>query len=234
MRPSEASRSFARRHRVLLVAAAVLCELVGVGWHRVVRTPDNASHLVLTPEGRGWTHVLSADYLPNEFGCVALWINPVRMAVAIVPLVMTAWAMVALMELVVGAGVRRSLSPAQRDEGRFGAALHYGSVWYLWVWLAAVVFATAPLFDLWEVARWPLSPPRETPLRGAAAMMGVTALMWWLFMLRLAQTSPLPGRRRLTTFVAIAPLIVGGIVAVWQVGLTFSYEFCWPLLRLTW
>ncbi len=235
MRKSAASLTFVRRRLLFLAVAALVFDLSHAGWHLVVRTPDNAPLLSMSPASNGWMQLSSVDMMPDDFGCVAVWWNTTRSAVAVVPGLIAGILLAYSVMGVIGFGVRALAGPVVREEDRLGAGLRYSTVWFQPLMLAALVMLTIPLISALRASSVPLVPPPVVFLAVAAVLAGVAGFMWWFMLVRLAQTLPMAVRSRVTTYLAVvAPVLIAALIVGWRYGMERAYDFVWTLLDLRW
>lgn len=219
IRRSAASRSFARRHLFLLAAAGALVQVSRIGWHPVVRTPDNMLHLVTAPEGSFWVRVTSSDDSPITTGLIALWWNPVQSAVGLAAGllggVLAAYALLVVMNF--GAGV--VLGHPYRSQERLRGAIHYFTAFAKPICVAAWILLLVPACQALAAAGWRWVPPSEAIFAAAALVASVAGLFWWFWLIRLAMTLPPNVRVRVATYYAMAaPLLAAALLIGWWEG----------------
>lgn len=236
IRPSEASRSFAFRQMAYVVIAASALQLATVGWHRVVRTPENLSIVQTTPQGRGWLRVAAAKVSPTETGVIAVWWNPLQsvvgLAMGLLAATLLVW--ILLLTLQVGAAKSERLM-GERDSQRLRGAMHYGTAWTQGLLCAGGITLLLPACDVLATWRVGLAPPRAWVFVAATATAGAAVLAWWFWLVRLAITVRVSGRGRLTGYYgAVVPLIAAVLAVGWHEGLERLNAFAWPLFKLSW
>lgn len=235
VRSSAASAAFARSHVFRLAGAAVLFELSRTGWHYVVRTAENASLLAAEPAGRSWLPVAVADTAAHRLGCVAVWWNPGRSAVALIAACVTGLVVAYGAIVVLNIGAWRVIGRPHRDQQRLRAAIHYSTAWGQPLVYASFLLVATPLVRVLGIWGVPFVPS-TTWVDGAAALLaGLAALMWWFWLVRLAYALPADARARtMVYYTAVAPVLVGGLLYGALTALDSLFEFSWPLLDLKW
>ncbi len=235
MRRSPASRSFARRHILALATAAALFEMTHAGWHHVIRTPDNTTLLAVEPATDGWIRLSSLDMMPDDYGCVAVWLNPTRSALAVIPAVIAGLVLAYALTMVMNFGARGLVGHSHRHEERLTAALQYSATWGMPLLYASVIALAVPAADAMRASGVPLVPPPVAFHAVASLLAGVAAFMWWFMLVRLAQTMPFAVRLRITTYYAlVAPLLIAVLVVGWRYGMDRLFDLLWTLLKLRW
>ena len=235
IRRSRASRSFARKHLVLLALAATLYQLSHTGWHRVIRTPDNAALITTAPGGKAWLQVASSEVSPVTYGLIALWWNPVQAGIALVVTVITGLLLAYVFLLVLNIGAGPVLSDPYRGQERLGGAIHYCTAFAGPVYYAGWIMLLVPLGDMLAAGGWRIVPPSLAISAAAAVVAGIAALMWWFWLIRLAMTLPAGARARVAAYYAVvAPLLGVGLLVGWWLGMESLFELFRSLFELGW
>ena len=220
MRSSAASRRFARWHVALLSVAAGIFAATWVGWKQMPAPKDLAAARAIQPTGQGWVHVTEAPRpLPLDLPGgtkVDLWWN-LPQAVVGVALAMATGAVLAwLATLLLRAGLTRAHIKPYHNEQRMTAALHYSMAGVVPLFLAAVLAACLPLYEIGRMAEWRWYPPRDGLVWAATAVAGVGLAGWWFWLVRIGATAPPRTRSRVVACLAVgAPIIAAGAAAVW-------------------
>ena len=239
IRRSAASTRFTRRSLLAFALAAALFATPHCGWREVVRDPSMGDSVAVQPSGNGWVRIVAVPaerpLRPGRLTPVAVWWNLKQAAIAVpatfVVALLGGWLILA----VVSFGMERSLIKRFRGQGRFGAAVRYGSAWVFFPMVGGVVSLLLLLSSVGSVTGWWFAPPRAGVYLAAAAVASVGFLMWWFWLIRVASTAPPPTRARVVAFFAIwTPLLATGIGAAWVIGLHFGMKWLAPTLRLQW
>jgi hypothetical protein len=220
MRPSAASRRFARLNALLLALTAAVAVFANTGWHVVQRGPG-IDPTKAVPAGKGWGQVVarppSLPVQADRVTPVSLWWNlPWAAMMAPITLVLTL-ATGLLLVWIIGRGSQRALRGASAGTPRLRCAVHYGTAGVNLVALALAVSILRPLGLVGQVRGWTLlkSPALFNIVIVLLALVGLAS--WWFWLIRLAETTPKETRRTASRyFVAWAPLwavVLGGGVA---------------------
>ena len=224
MRSSAASLRFARINLALLTIALGLFMVSQVGWKWVAGSAAAEPTGRLTPAGQGWLHVATTPSPPRHLLAAEVpvdlwWSTPLAGAAVLGTLLfglLGGWLAMALLR----AGVTWAHRPPYRAEHRMTAALHYNTAWVAPMLMGAFVLILLPLAYMGAIARWSIVLPQLGLRWAGAVVIAFGAGMWWFWLIRLGMTAPPATRTRVVTFFAVgAPLIVGGITAVWYFGL---------------
>ncbi len=235
IRRSPASRAFVRWHLLVLGLAAACAAFSSVGWHRVVRTADNASLLRTSPSGRSWVSVVSGDVSPVTLGLTSLWWNPVQAAIAVTLSFVSGWMVACMMIGVLNWSAKRITGIHDRSQERLLGAIHYSTAWCFPAMVGSLVLLALPIRDMIVLAGFRLVPPRGVVEGTAAAIAGLAALMWWFWLTRVASTLPETFRTRsLVYFSLVAPAVCAGLLVGWLMGMQRLFALLWPLFKLTW
>ncbi len=237
MRASAASRRFARLNVLLLAVGAALLQGNSVGWcwvtdSIIVETPETAART-----GLGWVHVASAPR-PLPLGPasevpVDLWWNPVQALLAMASGFVFALVGLSLLLRLVQWGVTWAHPAPHRGEQRMTAAIHYGTAWFVPVFLAAPVAVLRTVAYFGEVQQWTWYPSREGFILSAGVLGGFGAAMWWFWLVRVAATARARARGRVVAFVAVAaPMIAAAAAIGWWLGLERLYDPLFNRLNL--
>ncbi|RME39436.1 MAG: hypothetical protein D6788_05465 [Planctomycetota bacterium] len=214
VRASPASSRFARIHLLWLCGVAGLLCASRTGWAR--QMPE------IMPRGQGWLRIGPATGGPGD-QVPLLWWNPAQFLIAWATAAVTALVGVLLLGTLVRSGLRGAHLPPYRQQGRLQAALHYATAWSPPVILGILILSVSPLIAFLRARGWDVSPVQlELDLGGGVlALLGL--VMWWFFLLRVANCAPPCTRGRLTVFVAVGiPLLTGLFAAAWWIGLRLS------------
>ncbi len=237
MRPSAASRRFARTNILLLALGIGIFELTQIGWRHVSGLPRLDPTISAQPVGDGWVHVAAAprplppDVLPETY--VDLWWNPVQAGIAAVSGIVVGLILMCLLLVLIRVGITRAHLPPYRSEQRMTAALHYSTAWGIPIVVAALLGGLRPLSLIGAMEQWPWYPPRGGFLLLAAVLAGSGVTLWWFWLIRLGATAPAKTRKRvITVFAVAAPLILLAAVAGWWWGLKLGHRHLFTLLRL--
>jgi hypothetical protein len=236
IRPSDASRRFARRHLLYIAIAVTLWTLSHVGVHRVVRTADNADLLSVEPVGLGWTRLAhNPDASPVTRGPLALWWNYVQAGVGGAVAFLTGLAVAHIGVGVLQFGTRRTVSSSRRRERRLQGAMHYLTAFAAPILLASLVIALVPVRHALDTVGVPFMPPEIVILAVAGGVTALAVAATWFWALSLAQALPMDVRMGATVYLAVvAPIVIGLLVVGWRVGLDALFGFLWPLFNLQW
>lgn len=233
MRASAASRRYALLTTLLLMVGIGLCESTRVGWRWVTPSPDLEPTGSTDPSGEGWIRVVGAARpLPPDqpiAEAVDLWWNFPQAVIAVLSAGLTGLLGMWLVLFLIRVGTRRSLIKPHRGEGRTTAAIHYGTAWWIPLFLAAVVVWFRPIGFVGTMAGWRLCPSDRGFVLAAAVPAGFGLIMWWVWLWRLVATIPARMRGLVVVFFVIGvPLIVSAVVTVWWWALPRLYD---PLFR---
>lgn len=237
MRASAASRRFARLNVLLLAAGAALLQGNRVGWRWVAASPVAESPESAARTGLGWIHVASAPRPlplgPTSEAPVDLWWNPVQALLGMVSGFVLAFIGLALLLRLVQLGATWVHPAPHRGEQRMTAAIHYGTAWFIPVFLAAPVAVLRTVAYFGEVQRWPWYPSREGFVLSAGVLGGFGAVLWWFWLVRVSATARARARGRVIAFVAVAsPMIAAAAAAGWWLGLDRLHDPLFGWLNL--
>jgi hypothetical protein len=219
MRASRYSRRFGRVNLILLALCVGFAVFANLGWHQVVPAPGLLAASP-APEGKGWLKAFDTIDVDGPEKAVALWWNLPWATVAGVAAFLIAWIVGQVLIGIVGRGAQRSLGSGAAH--RLRCAVHYSTAWALLLSAAALTLALVPLGQVLEVLGWARLP--ELVYRVPAVLLAVTgALVWYLWLVRLAQTTPPEGRPPAVRYMllrvpVIVLVIVGGTVYGCWVG----------------
>ncbi|MCH7813866.1 MAG: hypothetical protein IID40_07575 [Planctomycetes bacterium] len=238
MQDSPAARRFSRVNIGLFVTVAALCGLALGGWHAVKLIPGAPEASPPTPSGQGWRLVVTAPTpAPSSRAApgriVAWWWNLPRaattMAVAAVVALLLSWLLLALLRT----GVESALRRRYRGQERLASALRYSTAWAIPLVPAGLILALWPLWRVAAVGKWSVQPPEAAAYVPAVVVAAFSLLLWWLGLIRLGLSVPVPTRRRVAVFVGlIMPLIAAGVIAGTLVGLLRLRDLIdphWPM-----
>jgi hypothetical protein len=235
IRPSDASRSFARWHLAILMLAGIVFVLNECAWHRVIRTPQNMSFVSYQPTGRGWYSLAVADISPDTFGSVALWFNPLIMVAAVSLSAMTSFLGVAMIVGVLRFGSDQILGQSYRAEERLRAGIQYCMAFFVVIGVASMMRLAIPLSDWLDVMGYRWARVSVAVRVASAVLAGVGALLTWFWIVRLVHTLPLPVRSRVTLYYGVvAPVLVAGVVIAWWMGTSELLGVFNQATRLRW
>lgn len=228
MRCSAAARRFITTSLVLFAFALAALQATSVGWRWVrqstVLEPTGSTY----PSGRGWFKVASAPRpLPADYAAeipADLWWNPAQAVIAAVAGLLAALIVMFLVVALLRGGAEFAHRRGFRGEQRMAAAVLYSSAWCVPAVIGALVASLRPVSFVGSMARWPWFPPERGFILTAGVLAGFSAIMWWLWLLRLGGTAPPNTRGRVTAFFAVAPpLILLAAGAGWWFGLQRLY-----------
>jgi hypothetical protein len=237
MRASMASRRFARINLALLTLAVGMFEWSREGWKWVKARAELEPSGSTTPSGEGWLAIATAarplsDAIPGDAD-VDLWWNVPQAALGVVLGMTAAVLLMALGMSLLRWGVRRAHVAPYSSEERMTAALHYGTAWAVPLSVAGLVMALAPIEYVARMASWRFQPIPALFVVPAAVVCGVSLLLWWYWLLRLAATAPARTRARIFAFLgAGVPLVLAGLVAAWYYGVGGLHSVLSDALRL--
>ena len=191
--PSPASRRFTWTSVTLFSAAIVLAVFSNAGWHVVTRAPGSLATSP-APQGRGWWRAVTRPANPQDrFADVLdtdLWWNlPYAILTALATGIVVMISGLLLARLI-GWLTRRALRGQSREEPRLVCAVAYSTAWLVWMTLATIIIALRPLAQLSRVGQWPVAVPSAFFEVPAAILVMAGMLMWWFWLIRLAQTTP--------------------------------------------
>ncbi len=225
---SSASRRFVGRHLLWLALGAGVLQFATTGWHVVVRTADNALILQTQPMGRGWMEIARADVSPVTLGPLGLWWQPMQSGLALIVGMVSAWLMgLMAMGVLHGGSIGRN--------GRMEAAVDYGLAWTRAIGYAGLATIVLPVADLMLVWGIGFFPGRRVWIGGLSVVSGVSVLLYWFWLVRSAGAVPRAGRGFMLGYYAVAaPLLVGGLVMAWWIGLDRLCAYSWQMLEMSW
>lgn len=235
LRPSRASRRFARINVFNLSAALALAVFFHSGWHNEkLRTPAALAEAA-APQGKGWWQAIDAASRARETGdLLAVWWNPAWALLSAAATFALAAIVMSVLIAVVSRGAAGALHGAQQGSTRLRCAVQYSTAWLHWLALAAVITALIPLARLADQAGWGRFP---IPILQIAAVILalIGLLMWWLWGVRLAQTTQPETRRSVVRFFLLwAPLWSAAIMAGTVYGLWRATDPLARILNLHW
>lgn len=196
VRPSHASRKFARQSLLIASVATAIFVFANAGWHVV--QPISAERT--QPQGKGWWQAIDrGDSTLGAHAGAALWWNlPWATVAAVAALVLT---LVVGFVLVwwVGRGAQRALRGSLQGTPRLRCAVQYSTAWVQPLVLALVILAMSPIG--WLVGTSNLgrlsAPVFQLP---AALLAAAGLLLWWLWCVRLGQTTPAETRTAVSRY----------------------------------
>lgn len=222
MRRSRASSQYALLSMLLLAAGSALVVLPDYGWKHVMARDPYSPPSLPEPAGSGWWLVAQSpvpDSDPGYAVLVRLWWNPGLWvsALLIVPLVSFLLGYLCLALVRVGANC--ALQPAQRDQDRFGAAIHYSMAHVSILLLAAMCYGARIVQTFSQVQRWPLRWSRTVHLLPAFLLAGLGLFLMWFWLIRVAQAAPAGSRGRVARHFGLwAPLLAVVLIGGWLVA----------------
>ncbi|MCP4249816.1 MAG: hypothetical protein GY778_22465 [bacterium] len=238
MQDSPAARRFSRVNAGLLIVVAAVCGLALGGWHAVKLIPGAPEASAPAPSGQGWRLVVTAPTGTASSRAtpgliVAWWWNPLQaattMAVGAVVALLLSWVLMALLRT----GVESALRRRYRGQERLASALRYSTAWAIPLAPAGLILALWPLWRVADVGNWSVQPSEAAAYVPAVVIAAFSLLLWWLGLIRLGLTVPVPTRRRVAVFVGlIMPLIAAGVIGGTLVGLSRLHGLIdrhWPL-----
>ena len=242
IRRSRASTRFLRISLLVFALAVALFAIPHVGWRVVSVDPSMQSTTMedfggAEPSGRGWFRVASMPagrpLRPGRLTPVAAWWNlpqaAIGVAASFVIALMGGWLILA----IVLAGTERSLLGPFRGQGRFEAALRYGSGGTLWLLVGGVISLLLVLSNAGAVRGWSVAPPRVGVYVVLAIVMSAGLLGWWFWLIRIAGTAPPTTRTRIVVFYSIwTPLLTAAVVGAGAAGLWLGMRWLASLLQL--
>ncbi|UCG15355.1 MAG: hypothetical protein JSV19_08645 [Phycisphaerales bacterium] len=242
IRRSRASTRFVRISLLVFALAVALFAMPHLGWRVVSVDPSMESATMESfrgtePSGRGWFRVASmpADQplRPGRLTPVAAWWNLPHAAIGVpasfVIALVGGWLILAMVQ----AGTERSLTGPFRGQGRFEAALRYGSAGTLWFAAGGVISLLLVLSNAGAVRGWSCTPPRVGVYVVLAIVMSAGLLGWWFWLIRIAGTAPPPTRTRIVVFYSIwTPLLTAAVIAVGAAGLWLGMRWLASVLQL--
>jgi hypothetical protein len=233
MRSSPASRRFAAVNILLLAFATVVLQLATSGW-QIVSAPVNPSVSPAAPAGKGWLHLTASRHTTAEAVAkrVDLWWNPARAIIASAAGLVATVLLSLLLLVVLRALIERLHRRSYRGEQRMTAALSYSTAWIVPALPAALVVAFLPLSRIGAVSR--SAVVSDTAIMVIAAIIAaLPAVLWWLWLVRLAATAPADTRGGVQgLFVVGAPLFAGVAIAAWWFGLRVVLEYVFMAMGL--
>lgn len=237
IRRSRASTRFVRIGLLVFALAVALFAMPHVGWRGVSVDPSMESMSGTEPSGRGWLCVASmpADHplRPGRLTPVAVWWNLPQAAIGVPASFVIALAGGWLILAILLTGTERSLTEPFRGQGRFEAALRYGSAGTLWFLVGSVISLVLVLSNAGAVRGWSFTPPRVGVYVVLAIVMSAGLLGWWFWLIRIAGTAPPPTRTRIVVFYSIwTPLLTAAVIAVGAAGLWLGMRWLASVLQL--
>ena len=131
-------------------------------------------------------------------------------------------------------GLERALIEEYKGQGRFGAAIRYGTGWWLCAILAGFLMLFVPLYSVARVLGYSFPTPAMIYVL-AAVLASISAFMWWFFLVRIAGTVPPKTRSRVMWYCAVwGPIRTLIILGIPGVVFYFGIPAMIDLLRLTW
>jgi hypothetical protein len=238
MRPSGASRRFARINLVVFAFAVAVVVFVNSGWQVVRQGPGES--LTLSPVGKGWAHVAERSAsvrppFPGEVVATDLWWNVPRAIVSGTVALLTVLPLSLVLVWIVATRAQKAMRTGDRDYVRFRCAVHYSTAWAHFISVAVLIELGRPLVRALHVmgAIGVGSPAIVDVPAVLVALVGV--LMWWFWLIRLGDTAPKDIRSAVSrVFVAWTPvwaILIGGGTAF---GLHFLFDRLAIAFNLNW
>ncbi|MCP4590515.1 MAG: hypothetical protein GY842_07215 [bacterium] len=224
---SSASRRFLARMTLLLAFSFAGLQMGLAGWRTLTNAPPASEASASAPTGNGWYRLAYADP-PPPFRIyaepVAVWWSPAQAILAavgsFVATVLVVWILVAIQR----GGARRRLGPQHLGEGRFDAAIAYGTAWLVLLLPAAGITALVHVADISAVADSPVIIPSGVFFVPGLALAVVGLCGYGFGLIRISATAPVGVRTRVIVFFAwwsplIGAVVVAGAVAGLYLGL---------------
>ncbi len=220
MRSSAASRTFALHTSLLLALGMTVSQGTRVGWFRVLRAGGEVK-----PAGRGWLLVGESSRSSVPGFAADLWWNPAQAMIGAVIAGLSGLLILWVLRHVVGAGIGLSHQRPYRGERRMSAALLYSAAWGVPALMGAALCLLRPFAWVGEVVRWSWTPADHTVRMLAGTIAALSAVFWWIWLVRLGSTAPQATRMRVMAFFLLgAPVIAAGAAAGWWFGLEWLFE----------
>jgi hypothetical protein len=234
LRPSRASRRFARWNTLLLAVAVAFAVFANAGFRSVRRGPATIIGRA-EPLGKGWwqaVHPSGGSLADGQLA--ALWWNPPWA----ITLAAAAFALTTIIASIViasvGRGAQRSLRGELRGQQRLRCAVHYSTAWLTGLALGAVLSVLAPLNLLSEALRGPKVSGAVAYVPAVLVTVGV-GLSWWFWCIRLGQTTPQSTRSAVTRYFLVwAPLLAALLVGATAYGVWIGSPLLAQRLNLSW
>lgn len=219
MRTSAASTRFAWVAILWLSFALAIYEGTRVGWYWVSGGAAQSK-----PTGAGWVHAASvarpAAASQSAERAVDLWWNPaeglIAGAIGFLAGIIVSWLLLWSLRL----GTSFAHSAGYRHEGRMSAAIMYSYGFFVPAAFFAIIMALRPFAYVGAMSGWRAYPPPEALHFLAGMVIGIPAVWWWLWMIRLGASSPKTARGRAGGFMILgAPLLLVGAALGFHFGL---------------
>lgn len=223
-RPSRASRRFAAVNLFLLSFAMALAVFANTGW-RVVECGPGVRDPRTQPQSAGWWLAAQSPAAQNPASLTRLtpvaawWSVPIAAITAGITFV--AAGLVNLLLLVfVAAGSARALRGQQLGNKRLKCAIHYSTAWILPMLVALLPAVLRPLAHLSAVNEWNAFRSQTAFDAPAVLITVVCVLLWWFWLIRLANTVPVESRRFAVRYFMIwTPMLAVVVLGSLAVGI---------------